>query len=201
MKDKALIIFRKNFELGTVKTRVAKDIGDQQAMELYKWLVERTQQQVDAVDADKYIFFSNRCENVKNGHYTDVQEGAGLGERMKNSFRKLFDLGYNKIVIIGTDCPELTGQIIRDAFQALDDQEFVIGPAYDGGYYLLGMRQYSDVPFDGMNYSHDQVYDQTIERIGKHRLAILPVLRDVDQLDDLKYLGLFDEVQGKLNLN
>ena len=107
---------------------------------------------------------------------------------MLHAFDTLFQQGYQKIIIIGTDCFELSSFILLDAFTALDEKEVVIGPSEDGGYYLLGMRQFFPFLFEEKAWSTDSVYSSTVQQlvIQNIRYEILPILNDIDTEDDWK---------------
>ena len=115
-----------------------------------------------------------------------MQASGGLGERMEQAFRQAFEAGAKKVVIIGSDCPELTGEMLQRAFDQLDEADYVLGPAPDGGYYLLGMKELESSVFHDIEWSTETVRAQTLEKIqaaGKS-YALLPVLSDVDTEED-----------------
>ena len=119
------------------------------------------------------------------------QEGGGLGSRMQHAFTQTFAAGYHRAVIVGTDHPSLPRTFIEEAFERLEsDDDIVIGPAEDGGYYLLGMREAHPLLFEEMEYGHGTVFDETMQRIGKTaaRAGVLQPWYDVDRPDDLKRL-------------
>ena len=190
MTKKALIIFRKNFVLGNVKTRIAKDLGGEEALRLYKWLVQSTLENCDEIEAKKFIYFSDKKEDVSSNNEGKIQIGDDLGERMSNAFSELFENGFERVVIIGTDCPSLNHEIIHEAFSALEEHDYVIGPSADGGYYLLGMKKFSSLPFDGMTWSHKDVFSETLKRIGVDSVKQLRELNDIDDKEDLLKSGL-----------
>ncbi len=116
------------------------------------------------------------------------QEGKSLGERMSNAFNHAFTLGAaKKAVIIGTDCPQITTQTIVKAFDELDTSEVVIGPSYDGGYYLLGLRRLIPEVFSNVDWSTNLVFDQTMKILRRSGIKpeCLEMLRDVDTVEDL----------------
>jgi rSAM/selenodomain-associated transferase 1 len=138
MTDTLVIVFVKNIKLGTVKTRLAKTIGDYGAFEVYSELVKITESATSKLAIDKRIYFSNAIVDTKwQNHYKAVQQGADLGERMLNAFKDGFEAGYKKIVLIGSDLPDINETHIKKGFEALDNSDIVFGPAEDGGYYLL----------------------------------------------------------------
>lgn len=189
--DSLLMIFAKNPELGKVKTRLAKTIGDKQALMIYLKLLEYTHTVADRVFADKAIFYSNKVQDFDILDYYKfpkfLQKGDDLGDRMNRAFGQAFGQHYEKVLIIGSDCFEITTEIIEDALTALNDHNVVIGPAKDGGYYLLGMdRHYSHV-FKNKTWSTEDVFLDTLLDLKKLKLSyhILPTLSDVDEEKDL----------------
>lgn len=116
-------------------------------------------------------------------HNKEVQQGNELGERMQHAFSSIFQKGYDKTVIIGTDCPGLSAKIIINAFAYLQSHDLAIGPAEDGGYYLLGMKKMHRELFDGIHRSTNTVLSNTIKKAFALQItyALLPVLQDVDE--------------------
>ena len=170
----ALIVFTRNPELGKVKTRLAATIGNQSALEIYKLLINHTVSITSSINVDKYVFYS---ENIQqNDAWNPVvfikklQNGNDLGERMKNAFDLLFKKGYQKIVIVGSDIYELDSQDIEDSFIALKKSPYAIGPAKDGGYYLLGMTQLNKKIFENKNWGTDTVFNDTIIDLKKNEV-------------------------------
>ena len=201
--NNCLILFAKNLVLGKVKSRLAKDIGDEQALKVYKKLSEHTHTIAKALECTKHIFYSDKLEenDLWTGNFQKyVQEGNDLGEKMKNAFHYSFSQGNEKVVIIGSDCYELTSEIIEEAFEKLNDSDFVMGPAKDGGYYLLGMNAPHLYVFEKMEYSHEEVAKQTLDkiRLNNHSIALLKELSDVDTVEDLdNYPQLSELVKAK----
>lgn len=191
--DRALMIFVKNPELGRVKTRLAREIGDEKALKVYLRLRKMTIETASRVqNTDLQVWYSEYSE-TDDGIDPDrfskkVQSGRDLGERMKHAFQDLFDHGFRKGVIIGSDCPDLTHDLIEKAFKLLDDHPLVIGPARDGGYYLLGIREMHEELFDAIPWSTDQVLELTLSRAKELGLSagLLETLSDLDTLEDLE---------------
>ncbi|MDR9417311.1 MAG: TIGR04282 family arsenosugar biosynthesis glycosyltransferase [Gracilimonas sp.] len=190
MTDKKLIIFVKNEELGHVKTRLAKAIGDEKALLAYQKLIEVTARQAAKLQVKKEVWYSSYIagnDSWDEQQFTKkLQKGADLGERMSHAFKEAFEEGIKKAVIIGSDCADLTAEILQEAFNALDDADFVVGPAEDGGYYLLGMRRYNPELFQGISWSTGSVLESTKDRIAEIGGVIyqLQLLNDVDTIDD-----------------
>ncbi len=196
MHQTALIIFQKNEVLGKVKTRLAALVGDEKAMEIYKTLLHHTHLVIKAIDADHYIFYSDfipkSVDNLIENYNFQVQEGLGLGERMKNAFNLLFQKGYQKVIIIGTDCADIEPRHIESAIQKLNINPIVIGPAEDGGYYLLGMKKFVPGIFDGIDWSTEKVFKQTIGKLESAELNFdtIEMLSDIDRVEDWEKVKL-----------
>jgi len=189
-----LLIFVKYPEPGGVKTRLAEDLGYEKAAEIYASMAESVIHNLSRSEEYKTVIFfdppyrKREMENWLGKRYQLLaQEGNSLGERMANAFDKTFSLGAEKAVIIGTDCLEITEEIISRAFQSLDEMDVVLGPAEDGGYYLLGMKESTSEIFDDITWSSSQVLGQTINKIKTMGLkfSLLKTLRDIDTISDL----------------
>jgi rSAM/selenodomain-associated transferase 1 len=203
MEKSAIIIFQKNAELGKVKTRLAKDLGDHKALEIYDRLCAFTHTICSQVPVDKFLYYSNFVPEDKPGYasyYFKVQTGDDLGDRMSNAFSDLFSAGYQKVLIIGTDCAEISPDLFLEAFEILNEQDVVIGPAEDGGYYLLGMSQFFPQLFHDVNWSTSEVIEQTKSNIKSIGISNgeLAVRSDIDTLEDWQKMKRFiDELEGK----
>lgn len=190
-QNNLLMVFAKNPELGKVKTRLAETIGHEKALAVYLKLLEHTYAIADKIFADKAVFYSDRVEEFDILDYYKfpkfLQRGKDLGERMDRAFGEAFAQGYEKVVVIGSDCYELTSEIIADAFELLSDHNVVLGPAKDGGYYLLGMDRHYSHLFRDKKWSTSDVLLDTILDIKKMKRSytLLPTLSDVDEEKDL----------------
>jgi len=190
--QKALIIFIKNPTLGKVKTRLAKTVGATNALKIYQFLLYHTMEITYNLDSvDKFLFYDEfiptKDEWPPSIYQKDLQKGKDLGEKMKNAFQKVFTENYKKAVLVMPDCPKMSDTLIEKAFKSLDDHDFVLGPAKDGGYYLIGMKELLPGIFENKAYSTDKVLEQTtdeIKKLGKSWFK-LPVLVDVDMEQDL----------------
>ena len=197
MTQDALIIFVKNLIDGQVKTRLAATLSNEEAMDIYKQLLQKAHRTVEPFETDKIIFYSDFIADdiwENNLFQKKIQEGNDLGARMKNAFKSLsaahagsFTSGYEKVVIIGTDCPGINETILKDAFAKLENHDIVIGPATDGGYYLLGMKKEHPYLFQNIGWSTEVVLKQTIDRCDIHQVSyfLLPELSDIDEEKDL----------------
>jgi uncharacterized protein len=191
-RKSALVIFQKNAVPGKVKTRLAATVGEKKALEIYLSLVEHTYSQIRNLrNTDKFIYYSDYLEENPNQglphFHQEVQSGNDLGERMHNAFQDLFLQGYNQIVLIGTDCPEINTEDIETAFHILEQEDVCIGPALDGGYYLIGMRRFYNFLFEKIAWSTSEVLNQTLEKLKLHKAnyELLRILRDIDTEEDL----------------
>lgn len=189
-QEKALAIFLKNQRLGAVKTRLAAVIGDQKALEIYSRLVTLTLKAAKEVSASRHLFYSDTLESASDDLQAEphIQIGSGLGERMNNAFNQLLSK-YLKVVLIGSDLPEISAALIDEAFEKLDTNDLVIGPAEDGGYYLIALKTPQPTLFSAIEYSKAEVFEQTLVRAEAEKLKVasLKKLRDVDTLADLSH--------------
>ena len=190
----ALIIFIKNAEKGKVKTRLASTVGDELALKIYMALMDHTRKIAESQQVNRLLFYSrfiNREDRWPASHFQKfLQHGADLGVRISNAFKQAFT-SYQKVIIIGSDCASLTPEIVAQAFDHLESHDFVIGPAIDGGYYLLGMKQETPTVFKDIEWSTEKVAAQTIERINSlnRTYALLPELSDIDHAEDWEKYG------------
>lgn len=193
-KENLLIIFARNPVLGKVKTRLAREVGDEKALQIYLKLLEHTHKVADHVEAQKHVFYT---ENVDEFGLLDyfkfqkkIQEGSDLGERMHNAMKSGFDEGYRNVIIIGSDCIELSTEVINEAFEALRTNDCVLGPASDGGYYLIGLRVLQDFLFQDKPWSTSDVLLDTLLDLQNAQLSykLLPTLNDIDTKTDLDLL-------------
>lgn len=193
-KDRLIIIFYRNSVKGKVKTRLAARLGSDTALEIHSRLSALTKNVAAPAAADKVVFYDHQV--LQNDLWEDniflkcQQSGEELGSRMFESFHWAFRQGYKKVVIIGTDCPGITPKLLESALQHLDQYPVVIGPAVDGGYYLLGLRQMLPELFTGIAWGTDQVFEHTVRKLKMlgHLYHSLEVLRDIDRPEDLDYL-------------
>lgn len=190
----ALLIFIKNPEKGKVKTRLARTVGNEQALEIYKALMAHTRSLAIEVEARRYLFYSqfvDQADDWSNDLFAKgLQSEGDLGIKMSMAFQMVL-AKHSKAIIIGSDCASLSAATVEEAILALDTSDFVVGPALDGGYYLLGMRKFEATLFQNMPWSTDQVAQITLDRIrvlGKS-YHTLPALSDIDFEEDWKKYG------------
>lgn len=188
----ALLIFAKNSVSGHVKTRIAATMGNEAALTVYQSLLSHTNEVTNYLPVDKTIFYSNAIEAQDlwdNRIYKkQIQSGSDLGSRMLHAFKHSFKEGNEAVAIIGTDCFEITSGIIMNAFAGLITHDIVIGPATDGGYYLLAMKQIHGELFKDIRWSTSEVLKNTLAICTHLSLSVylLPQLSDVDTEADLK---------------
>lgn len=195
MHKNLIITFTRNPEFGKVKSRLAKDIGEASALEVYKLLLEHTKNVLLRLDCDKAVYYSVKIrENdiwdseIFSKHQ---QSGNDLGERMQNAFKNGFEKGYKNIIIVGSDLYDLNAEIINTAFKKLESHDNVIGPALDGGYYLLGMKTLHPSVFKINNWGTQTVYKQTISKLNTNSVYVLDTLNDIDYVEDLEPYNVF----------
>lgn len=202
MTENCIIIFIKYPEHGKVKSRLAKDLGDNLALEIYQTFVYDLLSLLAKTNYDfKIAYYPPEAgEKVKNWlgyNYNYLpQKGDDLGEKMKNTFIDIFNEGYKKALIIGSDSPDLNKEIFDEAFFSLKEVDAVIGSAFDGGYYLIGFNKNRFLPkiFDNILWSSSSVFQDTMKIFEKYYYNThnLKKWRDIDTFDDLKAL-----VEGK----
>ena len=190
MPGNALIIFVRKPEVGKVKTRIAAAVGDEKALSIYKQLLLHTRDLALDVKADKYVYYSTDIEHNDiwqgNSFIKKTQNGSDLGERMYQAFDELLS-DHDHVIVIGSDCFQLNGGIVNKAFDCLSMNDAVIGPAKDGGYYLLGMNRMLRSIFQNKVWSADSVFKDSIEDFRKEGVVYktLVELSDVDTIEDV----------------
>lgn len=193
---KAVIVFAKYPQKGKVKTRLASTLGERFAADFYKVCAEHTFKEILKVnknDTRHFLFYSDENDKNKIRKWTHFkfllfnQQGEDLGEKMLNAFHSVFKNDVSKSIIIGTDLPDISSYIINDAFELLNESDVVLGPATDGGYYLLGMKKIIKELFIELPWSTEKLFRQTLKVINDLNLqvSILPELSDIDTESDL----------------
>lgn len=190
-----LLIFARNPELGKCKTRLAASIGDQNALNVYKILLLHTQTITKDLKVDKWVCYSDHIgENDmwdSSKYLKKIQVGKDLGERMSNAFKEGFSEGYESIVIIGSDMYDLRELEIKTAFAALETNDYVIGPALDGGYYLLGMKRFMAHIFKNKAWGSNTVLENTLAQLRKEKHFLLSPKNDIDRYEDILDIEVF----------
>ena len=191
MTKSALLLFIKNPIPGKTKTRLAGDVGNEMALKMYHKLTDWTREQaLGLTDTSRYLYYSNEVTTgdawAEEDFHKRLQHPGDLGERMLEGFRAAFEQGYEKVVIIGSDCPGIDTDYLNEAFAALNENDVVVGPALDGGYTLLGMRKFTPSLFQDIAWSTAEVLPTTLARAtaaGQTAHQLKP-LSDVDYLAD-----------------
>ncbi|MBL1209714.1 TIGR04282 family arsenosugar biosynthesis glycosyltransferase [Geminocystis sp. GBBB08] len=200
---KSLIIFTRYPEIGKTKTRLIPAIGAEKATDLHRQMTEETlskvQQLKEFLDLDIRIYFVGGNLDLMKGwlgkqynYYLQIEGDLGL--KMYSAFDDTFIQDNQQVIIIGIDCPQLNYHILQEAFVALNNHDLVIGKAQDGGYYLLGLNQLNKTLFTNINWGTSQVFSQTMAIANKLKWSVyqLPVLRDIDTPEDLKFYQHID---------
>ena len=201
-----LIVFSRYPEPGTTKTRLARALGDQGAAEMQKKLTEYTVLQVrlflQLSPVEAIISYDGgSLEQIQKwlGHdfKYQAQGKGGLGQRMAKAFGAAFKKTYKRVVIIGTDCPGLQARHMAQAFESLRHKDLVLGPATDGGYYLIGLRHFEQSLFKEIPWGTETVLTKTLNIAAQKGLSleILEKLSDVDRPEDLKHFNHHTDTQ------
>lgn len=184
-----LIVFLKNPQLGKVKTRLAADIGDELALKAYQKMTAHTLEVSQESISDVTIYWSHHLpaelRSNLGGFRQKVQAQSDLGHRMQSAMAQELKLGAT--AVIGSDCLALSSLVINEAFDQLGRHDVVIGPAMDGGFYLLAMKEmHSELFLE--SYSHAEVLEDTLAKVKSLGLSVhlLPMLSDIDTLSDLE---------------
>lgn len=197
MSKNLLLIFTRNPELGKTKTRLAKTIGDEAALEIYKFLLDHTKEVTQNLTCDKAVYYSVKIRenDIWNAsvYQKHQQEGADLGERMHNAFQDAFTNNYEKVLIVGSDLYDLNPHHINSAFEKLNSNDVVIGPAEDGGYYLLGMKKLHSNVFKSKDWGTSTVRKDTLNDLQNVSVHLLETLNDIDVFDDIKDNPIFNQ--------
>lgn len=210
-----IILFLKNFLAGRVKTRLAARLGDRGALEIYTAMVADLLARLEPLRDRLIPYFDvppgpadhpldcprSICSLLSRG-LIKVQQGKELGERMGRAFQEVFAAGAQRAVLIGSDIPQIDAELLEGYFSALRSFPMVLGPAADGGYYLIGFqrKRFEASVFRGIEWSTEQVFEQTLNKARSCGLAchIGTELQDVDTLEDLESLLTTDPSIGSL---
>ena len=194
-------VFVKAPKPGKVKTRLARSVGPVVARELYADMAADTLQWTQALNRCRTTVFYSPAGDLKacrkllpkgtREPFFEPQCSGSLGRRMHAAFVHMFRPGVKSAILIGSDCPLLERKLVRQAFTALKNNDLVLGPAADGGYYLIGLRRPVPELFQLRQWSHPGVLEATLNTASKLNLTcrILPTLSDIDQGEDLPQLG------------
>ncbi len=201
--ENCILFFVKYPEKGQVKTRLSAELDESTAVELYRNFVLDLLSMLERLSLPFQICFSPENSRERfigwlGDKYSYIpQQGADLGQRMKNALGQAFAQDFDRAVIIGSDSPDLSEDLIHEAFSSLEAHDVVIGPSVDGGYYLIGFRNDAFLieAFEGIEWSTDRVFKETLKILEKAELSVykLPEWRDIDTLADLKSMFLRNE--------
>ncbi len=198
-----IILFTRFPQPGRVKTRMIDRLGPQGAAELHTKMTEQVICQIaPALQTRKIQLQVYYCGGSQQ-EMTDwlgrnwtfcIQQGSDLGQRMEHAFAQETQRGAGRILLIGSDCPDITADIIISGLKKLNSHDLVLGPAADGGYYLIGLRapgNKNSILFNSINWGTDQVLEQTLTQAKKGGLSytLLPQLHDIDRPEDLDYFN------------
>ena len=203
MKNNCIILFVKSPRPGFVKTRLAETIGKEKACFLYEKFVKKIIKEISSADAEFEIHYfpEHDLDFIKNRFGSDFkyfpQKGENLGEKMKNSILNALKKGYSKVVLTGSDVPDIDSETFVHAFENIDSNP-VIGPCHDGGYYLIGFDNESFFPqiFDNIDWSTELVLSQTLNKIKTDKKAVLlRKLNDIDTYKDLENSKFYESLK------
>lgn len=197
--ERCVLVFLKSPDPGVVKSRLSPEIAEEVVAPLYKAFCHDLLATLRKGSYAFKIFFHPPEAGEKISSWLgkdfacEPQRGKDLGERMKNAFLQTFSEGFLRVVLIGSDLPDLTNEVLHKAFE-LESHDAVLGPALDGGYYLIGFKNNTFLPeiFEGIPWSTDTVFAKTMEILGKknYRVRTLQGWRDIDTIEDIKSLVL-----------
>jgi rSAM/selenodomain-associated transferase 1 len=195
--DQCVIAFLKVPQRAPVKTRLSKSLDQEIVVSLYKNFVLDVLGMLQTGRHTTVICFypPQALHEITSwlgcDHDYLPQQGDDLGKRMANAFDSIFQKGFRQVLLLGTDFPDLPGSIVDEAFESLHKNDAVIGPAVDGGYYLIGFNLHSFLPevFDKIPWGSDTVFQKTITVLGSNRsrIHVLPPWRDIDTYQDLQF--------------
>jgi rSAM/selenodomain-associated transferase 1 len=202
MADTALVIVARYPQIGTTKTRLARTLGNEETVQLYRAFLTDLAHKFAGQAAydlhwaytpagvDYTAFMAELAPSLVWHMHFFPQEGDGLGERLHNAFRRTYAQGYERTVLIGSDSPQIGAHTVIEASRALDKADVTLGPAEDGGYYMIAMRRPHDV-FQGIPMSTDAVLRMTVELAQSQGLevSLQETLFDIDELSDLERLA------------
>lgn len=208
--QRRVLLFIRAPELGRVKTRLEKKLDAATVLTLYKHFVEDTMESLTAGGYGIIVFFSPLHKEpavrawLGDTVHLQPQTGENLGKKMRNAFSTVFAMGLGQAVLMGSDSPDIDIGIVDEAYAFLENRDVVIGPAEDGGYYLIGFQNQAfdgDV-FSGIDWGTEHVYQQTLQRVYDAGLNthVLPTWQDIDTFEDLTAFYHRNKANGLLHL-
>jgi uncharacterized protein len=187
-KGNAILVFTKGTNIGQVKTRLRPFLNELQLLELHLAFLQDTLEKVKSLNIDGYLYVVGESNfHFKNSFPIFEQKGVDLGSRLLNAFEVQFQR-YDRIVVIGTDSPDLPSERIQQAFLSLENNDAVIGPSEDGGYYLLGLSKMIPAVFENIPWSTDEVFQKTLDQLHGYSTDVLKRHYDIDVIEDLLLL-------------
>jgi len=200
-QDNLLIIFTRNPELGKCKTRLAASVGDETALAIYVFLLKHTQTVTAPLEVDKEVHYSNRIGEDDlwdpEVFQKKMQWGDDLGARMHHAIQAGMKAGYKRIILIGSDLYDLNTADLEQAFEVLNTHEVVLGPAEDGGYYLLGMTELIPEVFINKAWGTESVLKDTLADLTNKNTHLLAIKNDIDVLEDIRENPAFQPFLNK----
>ena len=192
-----LIIFAKHPQIGKVKRRLGRDLGMEASLWIYNKILQHTANISFHTKLDTVVFKnkkSSKLESIfKHVKKFEIQKGKNLGEKMEAAFIWAFDQKYENVILIGTDLWTLNKDTLLEAKKALENKDIVIGPCYDGGYYLIGMKNFNNKIFKNISWSKKQVFKQTLSKVLENSVYYLEIKNDIDNKESLKaHPSLYD---------
>ncbi len=199
----SIILFTRFPQPGRVKTRMIDRLGSQGAAKLHTKMTEKVICQIQPALQKRKIelqiyYCGGSQQEMANWLGRNctlcIQQGSDLGQRMEHAFTQTIQQGAERILLIGSDCPDITADIISNGLKKLNNHDLVLGPAADGGYYLIGLRTHGNeiaTLFNSIDWGTDQVLEQTLTQAKKGELSctLLPQLHDIDRAEDLVYFN------------
>ena len=197
MPNKLLIIFAKNPIKGKVKTRLAKSVGDDKALEIYRFLLNNIQLEIRKLAIDVEVHYTHFIDHDDNWQHDRLEKKmqieGDLGAKMGHAFQQGFKNGYRHIIGIGTDIYNLMASDIQKGFNQLETKNFCFGPAKDGGYYLIGMTRYQHQIFQNKSWSTSSVLKETLQDLTEENVALLNEKMDIDTIKDVKQIDELEQ--------
>lgn len=190
MHSKLLIVFAKVPMQGQVKTRLAKTIGDEATLWVYEQLLRHTASIVSQDEFDLAVFYTPKVPDMDSwfplAKFRKTQMGKDLGARLEHAFNWGLNKSYSRVITVGTDLWTIDVKLLEEAFNSLLSHDIVIGPAEDGGYYLLGLTKKLPFLFREIEWSTEKVFEQTMGLLKNYNVFQLQMKNDIDDIEDLK---------------
>jgi hypothetical protein len=186
-------VFAKPPVEGKVKTRLIAELGASVATDIYRYCLGYTLNLVRQSGFDYQIWLSeDSSDTIFQGEAYQLQRGAGLGSRMLQAISYQLeqpDTGVTKVILIGSDCLDITVDHFRQAIDALGNHDIVLLPTLDGGFALIACRNIDPQLFSGVEWGGSRVFEQTLRNAGTldYRVSVLETIRDIDTLQDVNH--------------